>query len=85
MERLRSRKAEVDAIAGTAARLPLRFEPAPTRRSSRTSIAEAIDEPLGQPKTAEPTAARLALTPEQEEESYTSRLLKAKKKAGKRD
>jgi hypothetical protein len=75
MARLRNRKAEVTERIEQQ-RAAARFEPAPDARPSTISL----EEQLGAAATAPPRPTPAAgLTPEKEEESYTSRLLKAKK------
>ena len=76
MERLRSRKAEVveqlDQQRSTA-----RFEPTPETSRDTT----VLDQPtLSEPKPARPSQPSPTASKPKEEESYTSRLLKAKKK-----
>jgi uncharacterized membrane protein/Mg-chelatase subunit ChlD len=79
MERLRSRKAEITEHFEQK-RAAARFEPAP----DATASTSALDEELAgtspspdKPAASKPTAG---LKPQQEEETYTDRLLKAKKK-----
>jgi hypothetical protein len=79
MARLRSRKAEVTQSLEQR-RAAARFEPAPDAPVDPALVAEAIDEPLGKSKSDKPAAAPIASDPASEEDSYTSRLLKAKKK-----
>ena len=79
MERLRSRKAEI--VEGIEQkRAAARFEPL----SDAPTSASAVEEELSSKPAAETkptTGARSSgLTPEQEQETYTDRLLKAKKK-----
>ncbi len=84
MARLRSRKAEVTQSLEQR-RAAARFEPAPDAPTTEPKlIAEAIDEPLDKPKADKPTAP-IAPDAASEEDSYTSRLLKAKKKVWKKD
>ena len=76
MDRLRSRKAEIDEHIERR-RSAARFEP----EAEAPAGADALEEATAgkpPPKRSEPNSE--SLTPEQEEESYTSRLLKAKKK-----
>ncbi len=79
MARLHSRKAEVTQSLEQR-RAAARFEPSPDAPFEPQAVADAIDEPLGKPKTDKPTAAPIASESPSEEDSYTSRLLKAKKK-----
>jgi hypothetical protein len=79
MARLRSRKAEVTQSLEQR-RAAARFEPAPDAPIDPALVAEAIDEPLGKPKSDKPAATPIASDLTSEEDSYTSRLLKAKKK-----
>jgi hypothetical protein len=79
MARLRSRKAEVTQSLEQR-RAAARFEPSPDAPIEPALVAETIDEPLGKPKSDKPTAAPIASDAASEEDSYTSRLLKAKKK-----
>lgn len=73
IERLRSRKAEVgDRMAQL--RASMKFEP-----TKETPAEPMLDEPSPSERPSQPAAAP-TLTAEQEEESYTSRLLKAKGK-----
>ncbi len=76
MDRLRTRKAEVgDQLEQR--RAATRFEPTP----DAPAAAPSIEEQLQTPKPSEPKPQPKAdLGPEKEAESYTSRLLKAKKK-----
>lgn len=83
MERLRSSKAEVSGDLERR-RAATRFEPQPDAPVS----AEAIDEALGQsdaPTLAKPKTAGPGMGPAgaEEEDTYTNRLLKAKKQARK--
>jgi len=78
MDRLRSRKAEV-AESLDQRRAAARFEPTPDAPPPE-SLAEQTAMPTS-PLPPKPKTAEGSLTPEQkDEESYTSRLLKAKKK-----
>ncbi len=76
MDRLRSRKAEIDEHIERR-RSAARFEPEDETPAGADALEEAT---AGKPppKRSEPNLE--SLTPEQEEESYTARLLKAKKK-----
>jgi uncharacterized membrane protein len=76
MQRLRSRKAEVTEGLEQR-RAAARFEPAPDAQVSTTVLEDQIPPPTGE--VPKPASAASGLAPEQEEESYTSRLLKAKK------
>jgi uncharacterized membrane protein len=78
MERLRSRKAEVvDQLEQK--RAALRFEPTAESPGDADSMQEAIDQPAT--SAAQRAKTQASLTPEQEPDSYTTRLLKAKQKA----
>jgi uncharacterized membrane protein/Mg-chelatase subunit ChlD len=80
IQRLRSRKAEVtEGIEQRKA--ATRFEPEPDVLSKTPTLAEQLAAPPPLPGTGAPQKPTAGLTPEQEEESYTSRLMKAKKKA----
>ena len=79
IERLRSRKAEVTGRIEQL-RTDARFEPT----SERAVDAELIEEvgPLaGEAKPSKPAAPSLSGDEKSEEDSYTERLLRAKKKA----
>jgi uncharacterized membrane protein len=77
IERLRSRKAEVtDQLKQK--RSALRFEPTAGTPGDLESLKEGIGRPSAQPDDRETRPTSLA--PEHEQESYTQRLLKAKKK-----
>ncbi|HEV3415312.1 MAG TPA: glutamine amidotransferase [Pirellulales bacterium] len=84
MARLRSRKAEVTQSLEQR-RAAARFEPAPDAPIEPARIADALSEPLDKPKTDKPAGAPIASDQPSEEDTYTGRLLKAKKKAWKRD
>jgi hypothetical protein len=84
MARLRSRKAEVTESLEQR-RAAARFEPAADAPVDAALIAEAIDEPLGKPRADKPTATPIAPDAASEEDTYTSRLLKAKKKVWKKE
>ncbi len=75
MDRLRSRKAEVDDQLEQR-RAATRFEPTPDAAASSAVLEEQLPKPTAAPKP--PSKADLG--PEKEAESYTSRLLKAKQK-----
>lgn len=79
IERLRSRKAEVSQQVDQL-RASTRFEPAEQSAAAPVAVEELEEpaEPRAAPRRAEP-----GLAPDQEEESYTARLLKAKKKVWK--
>ena len=79
IERLRSRKAEVSQQVDQL-RASTRFEPAEQPAAAPGAVEELAEpaEPSAAPQRPEP-----GLSPDQEEESYTARLLKAKKKAWK--
>jgi hypothetical protein len=83
MTKLRSRKAEVSQQLD-AARATRRFEPAPDEAVSGTAGPSVLDEQAGQ--ATGPSRPRqvtqMQVTPDkpQEQETYTSRLLKAKQK-----
>ncbi len=79
IERLRSRKAEVMQQVDQL-RAATRFEPAEPPSSTAAEIEE-FKTPTA--AAAAPPRQQPGLAPEQEEESYTARLLKAKKKAWK--
>ncbi|MBM4004533.1 MAG: VWA domain-containing protein [Planctomycetes bacterium] len=81
LERLRSRKAQVAEHLDDR-RSAARFEPAETAAPAR-ALSEIIDdESAGPASRAAPPAASHSLSPAQtEQETYTSRLLKAKQKA----
>ncbi len=76
IERLKSRKAEVTGQLEQI-RAATRFE-MPERPSSDAASLEELAPP---PAAAPPGGQQPAISPEKEEESYTERLLKAKKKA----
>jgi hypothetical protein len=79
MERLRSRKAEVSEHIEQK-RAAARFEPAPDVAASTSALDEELagaSQPQNKPAVSKPTSG---LKPQQEEETYTDRLLKAKKK-----
>jgi Mg-chelatase subunit ChlD/uncharacterized membrane protein len=76
MERLRSRKAEVSGRLDQM-RASARFEPAP-QQPADLAVLEEPAKPAVEPKPAPPPTA--AGPPAEEEESYTERLLRAKKK-----
>ncbi len=84
MARLRSRKAEITESLEQR-RAAARFEPAPDAPADPVLIAEAIDEPLDKPKADKPSAKPVAPDAASEEDTYTSRLLKAKKKVWKKE
>ena len=76
MDRLRTRKAEVgDQLEQR--RAATRFEPTPDAPAAAPSIEEQL--PAPKPSESKPPP-KTDLGPEKEAESYTSRLLKAKKK-----
>jgi anthranilate/para-aminobenzoate synthase component I len=77
MDRLRSKKAEVSGELEQK-RAAARFEPTPDAPVDTSVIEAEMAAPSTQPKP--PEAPKKGLGAEQEEESYTSRLLKAKKK-----
>lgn len=79
MARLRSRKAEVTQSLEQR-RAAARFEPTPDAPTEPTLVAEVINEAGDQPKPPRPTATPVAPDAAAEEDTYTSRLLKAKKK-----
>ena len=62
MARLRSRKAEVTQSLEQR-RAAARFEPSPDAPTEPALVAEAIDEPLGKPKSEKPAAAPIASDP----------------------
>jgi len=76
MERLRSRKAEVSGRLEQI-RASARFEPSPQQPADLAVLEEAAKPDATAPK---PPAPPMAGEPQSEEESYTERLLKAKKK-----
>ncbi|MGD9719595.1 MAG: VWA domain-containing protein [Pirellulales bacterium] len=76
MERLISRKAAVTGQLEQK-RAALRFEPTP----EATGDLAALDEEAAAPVGATPGKEKSSLAAEREEDSYTERLLKAKKKA----
>jgi hypothetical protein len=79
MDRLRSRKAEV-AESLDQRRAAARFEPAPDAPPPET-LGEQAGLPTAPPAPPKPKPATGPMAPDQkEEESYTNRLLKAKKK-----
>lgn len=78
IERLRSRKAEV-AVQLEQKRAALRFEPTAEVSGSAESLKDLIAQP--DQSASQQDKKQASLTPEQEEESYTTRLLKAKQKA----
>jgi uncharacterized membrane protein/Mg-chelatase subunit ChlD len=78
MERLRSSKAEVtDQLEQK--RAALRFEPAPDIPGDADSLHKELAETAA--AVGRKAKDAMSITPEQEEEGYTARLLKAKKKA----
>jgi uncharacterized membrane protein len=77
MQRLRTRKAEVTEGLEQR-RAATRFEPAPDAPPTATALEDQLLPPTGDPSKPPPPGAA-GLSPEKEEESYTSRLLKAKK------
>jgi hypothetical protein len=79
IERLRSRKAELMGQIDEKRAAATRFEAA-TDQTSHTSLDEALRE-TGASPTSPPSTATRSPTAEQEEESYTDRLLKAKRRA----
>lgn len=78
MQRLRSRKAEVTETIEQR-RAAARFEPAPDAAVDAQVLDRAIDRPADQPPPTPKAAGATGLAPEKEQDSYTSRLLKAKK------
>jgi hypothetical protein len=78
IERLQSRKAEV-VNRLEQLRAAAKFEAPP----ARSADAAVLDEPAARPPAAEPKPAPSSLAPEAKppEESYTERLLRAKRKA----
>ena len=76
MERLRSRKAEVTGQLEQK-RAALRFEPT----SEVAADVDALNEEAARPLSTPRAKKQASLTPEQEAEGYTARLLKAKQKA----
>jgi hypothetical protein len=78
IERLRSRKAEVTGQLEQKLSA-LRFQPTAESQGD----AGSLEESLGEPARPAPQRATTqdSLTPEQEQDSYTTRLLKAKQKA----
>jgi hypothetical protein len=78
MQRLQSRKAEVSDHFDQL-RAATRFEPSP-QRPVDAEVLEDAAKPSSEMKTDKPTAPSLGQA-KAEEESYTERLLKAKKKA----
>jgi hypothetical protein len=77
MSRLQRRKEEVgDRIESR--RTSARFEPGVEHPAASQTLEQAMQIPQSADKDAPPAAARLA--PDKQEESYTERLLKAKKK-----
>jgi hypothetical protein len=79
MARLRSRKAEVTQSLEQR-RAAARFEPATDAPVEQAQIAETLSEPLDKPRTDKPAGAPIASDQPAEEDTYTGRLLKAKKK-----
>jgi hypothetical protein len=77
IERLKSRKAEVSGQLEQM-RAATRFE---MPEKLPADLEKSLDELAPPPAAAPPGAAKPSLTAEKEEESYTERLLKAKKKA----
>jgi hypothetical protein len=73
IDRLRSRKAEVGTEIDKL-RAGTRFEP-DTEARTDVGVLDELNKPSGSPE------ARTSLAPDQEEETYTERLLRAKKKA----
>lgn len=79
LERLRSLKAKVEGQIDER-RAAVRFEPTPDADVSSSTLEEAMrDAATG--STTEPTRPAAPTAPEAEQESYTDRLLKAKKRA----
>lgn len=79
LERLRSMKARVEGQIDER-RAAVRFEPSPDADVSSATLDEAMRESTSGSST-EPTRSASPTTPESEQESYTDRLLKAKKRA----
>jgi hypothetical protein len=79
IQRLRSRKAEV-TLQVDQLRASTRFEAAGPPEAAAAEIEELREPTAGR---AAPPRSETGLAPEQEEESYTARLLRAKKKAWK--
>jgi hypothetical protein len=78
MDRLRSRKEEVSQQLEER-RAATRFEPQPDDPVEVADLSEQLD--LAKPtKAAEPARPTATLTPQGDQETYTDRLLKAKKK-----
>jgi hypothetical protein len=77
MERLRSRKAEV-ADQLEQKRAALRFEPSESAPGDVAALQEELDQASDAAATREKKQA--SLTPDEEQEGYTARLLKAKQK-----
>jgi uncharacterized membrane protein len=77
MQRLQSRKAEVSDHIDQL-RAATRFEPPETPVDA--AVLEDAAQPSGEPKKASPAAPSLAESAKPQAESYTERLLKAKKK-----
>jgi hypothetical protein len=78
MERLRSSKAEVTGQLEQKL-AALRFEPTAETPGDAASLEETIAK--SNEAAAQRAARQASLTPEQEQDSYTTRLLKAKQKA----
>jgi Mg-chelatase subunit ChlD len=77
MERLRSRKEEVGQQLEER-RAATRYEPRPDEPVEAADIDQQLD--LAKPTRQEPTKKTETLTPQGEQETYTDRLLKAKRK-----
>jgi hypothetical protein len=79
IERLRSRKAAI-AQQIDERRAAVRFEPKPDAPAP-SAAASALDEAASQPATRKPATPAQKLAPQvEQQEDYTSRLLKAKKR-----
>jgi uncharacterized membrane protein/Mg-chelatase subunit ChlD len=79
IERLRARKAQI-AQSIDEKRAAVRFEPAPDAPASGSAVEEAMGGPTA-PRPTAPAPSGPQITPQQPQENdYTSRLLKAKKR-----
>jgi Mg-chelatase subunit ChlD/uncharacterized membrane protein len=80
LERLRSLKAQVSGQMDER-RAATRFEPEPDAEVSTTSLEEAMRESVGSTGPSTTSSTPMATSGQPEEETYTDRLLKAKRRA----
>jgi uncharacterized membrane protein/Mg-chelatase subunit ChlD len=80
LERLRSLKARVEGQIDER-RAAVRFEPTPDTDAANATLEEAMRESAAGPTPDAPRPTSTSSPEEQEQESYTDRLLKAKKRA----